>query len=333
MKKVIFDFIDRNKPIFCIGAMTALIFLVIIVTASKLPRKGPSLSEIKEEDFISDHTPVTGIENAKVVIIEFSDFQCPACAQYQDIVEGLLAKYPQDIQLAYRHFPLPQHPNAKAAAVAAQAVNKQGKFWEYAKLLFENQDSLTKDKLLELAVQVGADKTQFENDIVNPVYLAQVEEDVAFGEKLGLNATPTFYVNGKVVDTNLETEVRKEIERVTPESTKTEETTQSVKSAQDQQVDDKYGVLELSFTNFGFTPANTRAVPGQMLRIKNGTTGQITIAQRNFLFKEFTKPVEIAPGEYFEFRVGKVGMKDVIWTYIEKVSGNIGSTLIISETQ
>jgi protein-disulfide isomerase len=331
MKKIITDFIDRNKPIFFIGLLTAATFLTIILASQFQNTQKPELIPVKEENFISDHTPVKGPDDAKVVIIEFSDYECPACANYQEIVNKLLEKYPDDIQIAFRHFPLPQHTNARLAAQAAQAVHQQGKFWEYSKLLFQNQKDLSKENLIKLAQSLELNIEKFTNDLESQPIDAQISEDIEFGDKLGLNATPTFYVNGNIIETNLETEVRKEVERVNPEINNTKESSQSGKSDQDQQIDDKYGILEIRYTNNGFTPANTRAVPGQVIRFINETQDVIYLEQKKFLFKELNKAVPIAAGEYFEFRIGKLNMKDVIWGYAEKVSGNIGSTLIISD--
>lgn len=146
-----------------------------------------------------------GPETAPVTIVEFSDFQCPACRAAQPLVAQLLTQFPEDVSLVYRHFPLDAiHRNARLAAQAAEAASEYGKFWEYHDLLFENQlawqDITNREELFaifaEYAEQLAIDKTEFIAKIESDAVIERVQTDTAVAVQLGVSATPTFYVNG-----------------------------------------------------------------------------------------------------------------------------------------
>ncbi len=146
---------------------------------------------------------------APVVVVEFSDFQCPACRAAQPLVQSLLGKYQKnEVTLVFRHMPLQSiHPNATAAAIAANAAAKQGKFWELHDLLFERQDEWANiangndlnAKFSEYVTELGMNGEEFSTALADPSLLVQVQDDVAIATQLGVNATPTFFVNGQAV--------------------------------------------------------------------------------------------------------------------------------------
>ena len=146
-------------------------------------------------------------ESAQVQIVEFSDFQCPACKAAQPAVEAVLNAYGEEVQFIYRHFPLDSiHPNARDAAIAAEAAAQQGKFWEMHDILFENQqawaDISSRDELTQTfadyAQQIQIDKDEFLATIEQDQQLAElVQSDVQAATQLNVAATPTFYVNGQ----------------------------------------------------------------------------------------------------------------------------------------
>ena len=113
----------------------------------------------------------------------------------------MLKKYPKDVNFAFKNFPLPatMHPNAMPAAKAAVAASKQGKFWEMHDLIFQNSGQLSPDKLKELAGQAGLDVPRWEKDMNSPEVQAIVDKDSADGRAAAVSGTPTFYVNGKIV--------------------------------------------------------------------------------------------------------------------------------------
>lgn len=143
-----------------------------------------------------------GNPEASVAIIEFSDFQCPACGLAFLAVNDLIAKYGDKIKFQYRHFPLAGiHPYAYRAAEASECAADQGKFWEYYNLLFANQQSLTRSALQSFAQKVdGLDAELWQDCLLSGVKRQRVDADAAEAEKQGYNATPTFLLNGQKVN-------------------------------------------------------------------------------------------------------------------------------------
>ncbi len=146
-----------------------------------------------------DDQPMRGNANASVTLIGFSDFQCSACAAAHDVVNRLSNEYGNNLRVVMRDYPLEQHANAFRAAEAAEAAREQGKFWEYAALLLHNQNALEIDKLKEYASQLQLDRAKFDAAVDSRKFRGNVDRDVAEGSRLGVNATPTFFVNGRKV--------------------------------------------------------------------------------------------------------------------------------------
>ena len=142
------------------------------------------------------NSPTKGPENAKITLIEFSDFQCPFCSRGMQTMEAVLKEYPNDVKLVFKHLPLPFHPQAKPAARASIAAGKQGKFWEMHDALFENQKNLSDETYMNLAKEIGLDLAKFKKDYEDPEVAKMVEEDAALATKLGVRGTPGFFVNG-----------------------------------------------------------------------------------------------------------------------------------------
>ena len=147
-----------------------------------------------------------GAENAKVTLVEYSDFQCPACAAFFPYVEGILSAYPDDVRLVYRHFPLTSiHANAEEGAWASEAASKQGKFWEMYTLLFDRQKDWSNlaapsEMFMAYADLLGLNKEQFKADYESAETRARVQTDVNSANRAGINSTPTFYLNGVALD-------------------------------------------------------------------------------------------------------------------------------------
>jgi protein-disulfide isomerase len=143
--------------------------------------------------------PVKGNPAAKFTIVEFSDFECPYCQRGADEVEKVVKMYPNDIKVAFKHYPLPFHQKAIPASKAAMAAGEQGKFWEMYELLFANQDALTTEGFVAHAQKLGLDVEKFKKDLANPEYDKTIAADMEQGKKLGINGTPGFFVNGVAV--------------------------------------------------------------------------------------------------------------------------------------
>jgi protein-disulfide isomerase len=145
-------------------------------------------------------SPVKGPKDAKVTIVKFSDYQCPFCSQAANMADEVLKAYPKDVNLVYKQFPLTSiHPAALPASKAALAAGKQGKYWEYHAILFQNQRELGPDKLKEYAGKVGLDMARWEKDMNSPEIAEQVTRETNEARSADVTGTPTFFVNGKRV--------------------------------------------------------------------------------------------------------------------------------------
>ncbi|MEX0748924.1 MAG: thioredoxin domain-containing protein [Candidatus Saccharimonadales bacterium] len=151
-----------------------------------------------------DHT--RGPEDAALTLIEYSDFQCPACGGAEPLIQQMLAEYPDDVRLVYRHFPLTQiHAQAYDAARASEAAGRQDRFWEMHDLLFERQqnwsgDAQARTTFESYAEELGLDLEQYESDFA--AVNSRVDRDTAIAQQLGVNSTPTFYLNGEALEQN-----------------------------------------------------------------------------------------------------------------------------------
>jgi len=145
----------------------------------------------------TDDDPSRGKTAAPVTVVMFSDFQCPACGAAHPVLQRVLAEFGDKVRFVMRDFPLTRiHKNAFRAAVAANAAGTQGKFFEYAEILYKNQQSLDDESLKKYAADLSLNLKQFELDLASEKYAAEVRKDMADGEKYGINSTPTIFVNG-----------------------------------------------------------------------------------------------------------------------------------------
>lgn len=157
-------------------------------------------------DALAENDHVKGVRDAKTILVEYSDFQCPACAAYQPLVKQLAQDFEGKIAIVYRHFPLLQHKHAKLAAYASEAADKQGKFWEMHDMIFETQKewsskSDARDIFIGYADKLGLDRAQFIADIDSKANAEKVDMQYKSGIKAKVTGTPTFYLNGKKLDT------------------------------------------------------------------------------------------------------------------------------------
>ena len=146
------------------------------------------------------NSPTKGPKNAKVTVVEFSDFECPYCKRGADTVEQILKEYPKDVKVVFKNLPLSFHKNAKPAAIAALAAGKQGKYWEMHDELFKKQRGLTADYFLASAKTIGLNVDQFKKDLADESLAKQVADDEAGARKLGITGTPGFVVNGVLLE-------------------------------------------------------------------------------------------------------------------------------------
>jgi protein-disulfide isomerase len=155
--------------------------------------------EPPRQNVAAGNGPAKGPAAAPIQIVEFSDFQCPYCQKANPTVEQVLSTYGDRIHFVYRHFPLPNHPNAQPAAEAAQCAAEQDKFWAYHDKLFASPSRLAASDLKQHAVELGLDPLKFNTCVDTRKYKAQIESDRQAGEEAGVNGTPAFFVNGRML--------------------------------------------------------------------------------------------------------------------------------------
>lgn len=144
-----------------------------------------------------------GPENAPIELIEYGDYQCPYCKKAYNIVKQAQKELGKDLKFIFRNFPLTElHPYAMHAAIAAEVAGSQGKFWEMHDILFENQEFLEDSYLIQYAKIINLDVTTFEQDFSKDEYYEKVKKDFQSGVDLGVQGTPTFFVNGQKYEGN-----------------------------------------------------------------------------------------------------------------------------------
>lgn len=176
------------------GLETALMNRLFAKYDVKLLIKEP---EIIVQNVSADDDPFQGAATAPVTVIMFSDFQCPACARTHPVLKKAIAEFGDKVRFVVRDYPLENiHANAFLAALAANAANKQGKFFEYGEVLYRNQETLDRASLIKFAGEIGLNVKQFEIDLADAKAAAEVKKDQADGEAYGVGSTPTIFVNG-----------------------------------------------------------------------------------------------------------------------------------------
>ncbi len=176
--------------------------------------KRPTIDYNKVYDIKIGTSPVRGAKDAKVTLVEFSDFQCPYSQRVQPLIEKLLKAYPEDLQHVYKNFPLRFHKEAMPAAKACLAAGLQGRFWEMEELVFKNPKKLQDKDLKKYAKKIGLDLPQFEKDFNSEEIDKLVQEDLAEAKKAKVTGTPTLFLNGKRVQNRSEEAMKQEIKTI-----------------------------------------------------------------------------------------------------------------------
>ena len=145
------------------------------------------------------NSPSKGSASAPIELIEFSDFQCPFCQRADPTVRQVLSTYGDRIRLVYRHYPLPNHPFARPAAEAAACAGEQDKFWPYHDRLFASPSKLSDPDLKQHAAELGLNAVQFNTCVDSHKLKAEVDADLKAGEEAGVNGTPAFFINGRML--------------------------------------------------------------------------------------------------------------------------------------
>ena len=195
----------ESKFFITIALSTVLIVGLGIFFMSRPPKI------LERKELLPDSVNIEGERDAKTYLVEFSDFQCPACGSFHPKVKEIVEKNKDKIVFAYRHFPLDQHKMAVPAALAAEAAGEQGKFWEMHDYIFENQDSLSEEFLLSAGEKLGLDKEKYEKAFKEKKYQDKIDKDQTDGIKFGVNSTPSFFLDGKKLDLFSQTDLEKSV--------------------------------------------------------------------------------------------------------------------------
>jgi len=225
------------------------------------------------------------------------------------------------------------------AAVAAQAAGAQGRFWDYADILYNNQDKLKKDDLIKYAESAGMNVEKFKKDLDDSTIIEQVESDLRLGYQIGVNATPTFVMNNVVMDfgniTQFEEQIVEAIKKAggNPQTESLKETTDSQKQTTSAAKQDTDGVqvsadvITIEYTSEGFIPNNLRLKLGQRVKFVNNTENSIKIQQLIRKYDFFNSPKVLKSKEEFEF----VLTQPDLWTFKESDVRHYGSIFVTAE--
>ena len=155
--------------------------------------------------------PVNGPANAKVTLVEFSDFQCPYCSKASGQIAAILKAYPNNVRLIFKQYPLDSHPQAQISAQASLAAHQQGKFWQLHDLMFANRTKLSRQAILLWAQAIGVDMKRFNADLDSDAVRKAVARDIDDGDKAGVEGTPTVFIDGQRYNGDLDLEAIKPI--------------------------------------------------------------------------------------------------------------------------
>ena len=208
---------DQNTRILIVALLIASFFIGALTTkVSYLEKNGttlgaaaapsaqnpnPTTAPVAKPKAVADSDHITGNKNAKITLIEYSDFECPFCKTAHPTMQEVLKTYGDKIRLVYRHFPLPFHQNAHKEAEASECIASLGgndKFWNFVNAIFErttsNGTGFALDKLGPLSSEIGVDQTQFQDCLDSGKYAQLVKDQSAEGSSAGVNGTPTTFV-------------------------------------------------------------------------------------------------------------------------------------------
>jgi len=194
--------VEEEKPL---SFWNYIPIVVILLVVAVLFWRFTTSERVDLSTFIEGE-PFLGDEDAKVTVVEFSDFECSFCKEVQPILKQIVSEYNGDVKLVFKNYPIVNiHPQAMSAAEASECAHDQGKFWEYHDKLYENQGRMEIADLKKYADEVGLTDWEFVDCLVSGKKTAEVSNDFAQGVSVGVEGTPTFFINGiKLEDRSLE---------------------------------------------------------------------------------------------------------------------------------
>ncbi len=226
------DFLQRNKVFLIVSAVTIAIIVggVFLMSGGSKSTTGSVIdSSILAPEGVyktagyANGTYLPGNPSAKVTLVEFGDYECPACGIYAPYVKGLLSDFSGNMNYVFRNYPLPQHKNAFSSSYAVEAAGLQAKFWEMHEKVFTTQAEWSaladpKETFVSYAKELGLDTQKFSLDMDSQTVKDIVTRDTAVGNTVRITETPTFYVNGRKVNITssieeLKTVIREELDK------------------------------------------------------------------------------------------------------------------------
>ena len=184
------------------------VLILLIVTVFVIIKMGtPQPSEVILIDQISESDWILGNPDATIVLIEYSDFQCPACAAFHSLTREIVGEFGDYIAFTYRHYPLSMHNLATLASQAAEAAGIQGKFWEMSDMIFANQETWSslgataaEEEFIKYAETLELNVGKFKKDLHSDEVKKAVEQDIKSGQKNKIEYTPSFFLNGELIN-------------------------------------------------------------------------------------------------------------------------------------
>jgi protein-disulfide isomerase len=203
------NFLEKvlSNPLFFLMAIIAVLAVLVYLFGGQESKVSEPLASTYLEDNNWKNTEYfKGQQNAAVVVVEYGDYQCPACGRAFSILEQVFEEYKSKrVKFVYRHFPLPQHKFAFRAAVAAECAGEQGKFWEMHKELYENQQDISENNIKRFADDIGLETGRFSQCFENNGYAGKINRQKEQGKSDNIRHTPTFLVNGsELLDVSVE---------------------------------------------------------------------------------------------------------------------------------
>jgi protein-disulfide isomerase len=194
----------NNEAKVLIGIAVVVIAVAGVLAFQKAPDRLPPGVALDDQSLMRENSYMTGSPDAKVTLVEFGDYECPACAAAHPVVKQILEAYQDnpEFNFVYRHFPLTEiHSYADLTAQAAEAAGVQGKFWEMHNILYDRQSqwagSQARNYMIEYAKELGLNEDQFRQELDDKKFADIVKTDRADGSALFVNSTPTFFLNGE----------------------------------------------------------------------------------------------------------------------------------------
>ncbi len=200
-----------KKQFFVIGGIVFAVLALGILLFNMEPQADQNTPKLADAGkLVRDDSYSLGNKDSKAVLVEFLDFQCEACRAAYPVTKRVLAEYGDKVRFVQRYFPLPGHKNGKIAAQAAAAAGEQGKYWEMQEKLFENQEiwgsdqrAVSQSQAFEIfkgyARELSLDEAKFTESVKSEKFMDVIKRDIADGEALNVNSTPTFFLNGEML--------------------------------------------------------------------------------------------------------------------------------------